>query len=116
MRYHLTQGPSQLALSDVRTILYSYLFAKTADQQKQGQFILTVPEQSEDLKAAMTVIRDRLGLSWEEGPENLPAKCVQAEKRREYLKFAQSLIEVSELLSANPLLESRCLLLLLHSR
>ena len=116
MRYHLTQNPSQLALSDLRTILYSYLFAKTADQQKQGQFILTVPEQSEDLKAAMTVIRDRLGLGWEEGPDNLPAKCVQAEKKREYLKFAQSLIEVSELLSVYPRVESRCLLLLLHSR
>jgi hypothetical protein len=64
----------------------------------------------------MTVIRDRLGLGWEEGPDNLPAKCVQAEKKREYLKFAQSLIEVSELLSVYPRVESRCLLLLLHSR
>jgi hypothetical protein len=31
VRYHLTQSPYQLALSDLRTILYSYLFAKTAD-------------------------------------------------------------------------------------
>jgi hypothetical protein len=44
----------------------------------------------------MTVIRDRLGLGWEEGPDNLPAKCVQADKKKEYLKFAQSLIEVRE--------------------
>jgi hypothetical protein len=44
----------------------------------------------------MTVIRDRLGLGWEEGPDNLTAKCVQTEKKREYLKFAQSLIEVRE--------------------
>ena len=48
------------------------------------------------------MIRDRLGLGWEEGPENLPAKCVQAEKRREYLKFAQSLIEVRHLLNVYP--------------
>ena len=62
----------------------------------------------------MTVIRDRLGLGWEEGPDNLPAKCVQAEKKKEYLKFAQSLIEVREQFLT--LVESRRILLLLHSR
>jgi hypothetical protein len=62
----------------------------------------------------MTVIRDRLGLGWEEGPDNLTAKCVQTEKKREYLKFAQSLIEVRERFLT--LVESRRILLLLHSR
>jgi len=42
----------------------------------------------------MAVIRDKLGLGWMEGPDNVPKKCIQAERQSEYLKFAQSLVEV----------------------
>jgi hypothetical protein len=76
VRYHLSSDPSHLALSDLRTILFNYLFAKTADKQKEGQLILTVPTINEEIQASMKMIREKIGLTWEEGPDNIPKKCV----------------------------------------
>ena len=61
---------------------------------KPGQLVITVPAISDEIKASMNLIREKIGLTWEEGPDNILNKCVQKNKLAEYIKFAKTLIEV----------------------
>ena len=63
VRYHLNSGPTapHLVLSDLRTYLYNFLFAKTADHLHQGELYLSTYNPScETSLASLDLLSSRI--------------------------------------------------------
>ena len=91
VRYDMNLHSPDFSLTDIRQVLYNYLYAQSqVFHNTPSKFLLTVNDTTGDkalIQEKLNMLK-WLGITWDETPN--------ASKRTEkYLKFARSLIEVS---------------------
>jgi hypothetical protein len=91
VRYHISSGAgaSPLVLSDLRTYLYSYLFAKTADRHSEGTLHITTSDPSCPVALnTLNLLSNRLSL-----PPTSDFTGIKRDNKGLYMKYAEALAE-----------------------
>ena len=96
VRYHLDSGSTSppLVLSDLRTYLYNFLFAKTADHLSPGQlFVTTSNSDCPQAAQSLSLFSTRLNLPPTSDFLTQPKLCSRDLRTSVYLNYATTLAE-----------------------